>query len=1167
MLRRTIPFLPALALFLPVLATAQEFRSTLSGKVTDPSGASVAKAEIVVVKSDTNSKSQTSTNAEGLYTLPLLTPGTYELTAEAPGFKKYVQSGIQIGSNTRVVQDVVLSVGSSNESITVTSDAPALESVSASAGQVITTHEVESLPVNGRAPMDLAILGYGVVNTGTRDQNRPFENSGFSAFAMGGAATGANGAMLDGVPNIGTIGTTSTRVSFSPPVDSVVDVKVEAFNVDASYGGFGGGTVEVTTKGGTNQLHGSASEFNQVSALAATPFFINANPNSAGVVQKPPYRQNLWSGTIGGPVVLPRVFNGKDKVFFFFAYEGFKDAYATPTNFTVPTAAEIGGDFSRLYSLNKKGADYTLYDPTTGVLSGGAITRTAFPKNIIPQSRLNPIASKFLTTYMPAPNTGSLANDDTNNFISPENTIDEYHSFSGRSDVNLGSRNKLTVSGRQSNWCQTGPSDIVLNLSYEQHPICRDLWGGMVDDVFVFSPTFFADLRLGGNRYDQYSFQPSQRYDATQLGFPAYLNTSSTHPVFPLFTFSDGYAGNAAPSSNYINQPYNTYQLFNSYTKVIGTHTVKFGGQALLQDFTSISWYNASGSYTFDAGSWVKASSTATNPTLGGSMAEFLLGLPTSGTFDINAVSKNDSWYDALFINDDWHARPNLTVNMGLRWEKGTPNTESHNRQIVGFDPKAANQVAQAAQAAYAAHPSALLPASSFSATGGLLFASSGHRSPYATPNTSFAPRVGVSWTPTSILGKDVHNKTVVRAGTGIFYYNYGVLTAQQPGFTSQTSYVATNNSYLTPATTLSNPFPSGITQPVGSSLGVNTFLGNSVTFYNSNLQNQYSLRWTLDVQQQLPFGTVLEIGYIGNHSVHLTTNYSLTGLPSQYLSTSPVRDTATINALAAVVPNPLAGLLPGSTLNGSTTAVSNILRAFPEFTGVTENTLNNGGSYYHSMNIKIQKRLATGLQFVINYDYSRLMEHVSYLNSGSPVLEKRVSSYDRPNSFVLSGTYDLPFGNGKQYLNKLPYAVDFVLGGWSLASIYTLHSGAPLAWGNLIYNGGPLNYNAENVSHAFDTTQFNTVSSQQLSQNYRTFPSQFSNLRVDHTNNVDLTLTKTFKIGEKAKVQFRAESFNLTNKPLFATPNLTATSSAFGTITSQTNNPRYIQFGLRLTF
>ena len=1146
----------AIAVLFTGWAGAQEFRSTLTGKVTDPSGAVVPNVEVIATKVDTNSRFETKTNADGLYTIPFLQPGEYQLTAEANGFKKFVQSGIQIGSDLRVAQDVVLQIGASTESVTVTADVAQLESVSASAGQVITTREVESLPVNGRAPMDLAVLGYGVVNTGTRDQNRPFENSGFSTFAMGGAATGANAALLDGVPNVGTLGEASTRISFSPPVDSVVDVKVEAFNVDASYGGFGGGTVEVTTKGGTNELHGSASEFNQISNLAGTPFFTNA----AGG-KKPPYRQNLWGMTVGGPIWIPKVINGKDKLFFFFAYEGFADAYATPTYFTVPTAAEIGGDFSHLLSLNSSSKNYTLYDPNSAVLNGSTITRTPFPGNIVPSNRLNPIATTFLKDYMPAPNAPGVY-DDTNNFYSPENTIDRYHSFSGRGDVNLSIRNKLSVIGRQSYWCQTGPNDIVENLAYEQHPICRDLWGGMIDDVHSFSPTFFGDLRLGFNRYDQYSFQPSAGYDATKLGFPSYINTYSVHQMFPLFTFSDGYAGNAATSSYYINQPYSTYQIFNSFTKVIGAHTFKFGGQALLQDFTNLNWLNSSGGFTFDTGSWVKASSTATSPTLGGSMAQFLLGLPTSGSLDIYSPAKDDSWYIDFFANDDWHVRPNVTINVGLRWEHDGPTVESHNRQIVGFDPTAANQVSAAAAAAYAKNPQSLLPVSSYSATGGVIFATPGQRGSYHTSNTEFAPRVGISWTPAAL-----HNKTVIRGGMGFFYYNLGVLTSQQPGFSIQNQYVATTNSYLTPATTLSNPFPNGIQQPAGSAAGVNTYLGNSITFYNPQMANQYSLRWTFDVQQQLTPNTVLEVGYIGNHSVHLPSSYSLTSLPVQYLSTSPFRDNATINALAAVVPNPLSGLLPGTSLSGSTAALSTVIRPLPEFSGVTESTLTNGGSYYDSLNVKLQKRFSKGLVLVLNYDHSRLMERVSYLNGGSYALEKRVSTYDRPNSLVISETYELPVGRGKALGNRMNPVLDAVVGGWSLSTIYSFHSGAPLSWGNLIYLGAPLNYNAENVSHSFDTAAFNTVSSQQLSQNFRYFPSQFNNLRVDHTNNVDLTLTKTFKIRERVRIQFRAESFNLCNKPLFGAANLTATSSSFSAITTQTNNPRYIQFGLRVTF
>jgi hypothetical protein len=1152
MLRRILVLLP----FFVCLAEAQEFRSTLSGRITDPSGAAVPNAKVTATKSDTNSRFETVANSGGLYTLPFLPPGPYDLTAEASGFKTYVQTGIQIGSDTRVAQDIILNIGASTESVTVTSDAPQLDSVSASAGQVITTHEVESLPVNGRAPMDLAVLGYGVVNTGVRDQNRPFENSGFSTFAMGGAATGANAALLDGVPNVGTLGTSGTRISFSPPVDSVVDVKVEAFNVDASYGGFGGGTVEITTKGGTNQLHGSASEFNQVSKLAATPFFTNA----AGS-EKPPYRQNLWSMTVGGPVWIPKVINGKNRLFFFFTYEGFKDAYATPAYFTVPTAAEIQGDFSHLLSLNNGSKNYTLYDPNTAVLNGSSISRSPFPGNVIPQNRLNPIATKFLNSYMPAPNTNGIY-DDTNNYLSPENTIDLYHSFSGRTDVNISNYNKLTVSGRQSNWCQTGPSDLIENIAYEQHPICRDLWGGMADDVHTFSPSFVADLRLGFNRYNQYSFQPGQGYDPTQLGFPSYITAASPHLMVPVFTFSDGYAGNAATSSYYINQPYSTYQIFNSYTKILGSHTVKFGAQALLQDYTNLNWQNSTGGYTFDAGTWVKANSTASSPTLGGSLAQFLLGLPTSGSLDIYSPAKDDSWYSDVFLNDDWHARTNLTVNMGLRWEYGSPTTESHNRQTVGFNPAATNQVTAPAEAAYAKNPLPQLPVNAFQPTGGLLFATPDNRGPYTTSHKAFAPRFGLSWSPAAL-----HNKTVVRTGVGIFYYNYGVLLSQQPGFSAINQYVPTNNSYLTPATTLSNPFPGGIQQPVGAAAGVNTYLGQSFSTYNPNLANQYSLRWTFDIQQQLPFDTVMQIGYIGNHSVHLTNSYSLTSLPVQYLSRSPVRDNATIAALGAIVPNPLSGLLPGTGLNGGTTAVSSLLRPFPEFSGITELNMNNGDSYYHSLNVRLQKRFARGLQFVMNYDHSRLMEKVSYLNGGSTALEKRVSASDRPNSFVLSGTYELPVGRGKQFGSQMYRPLDFILGGWSVAGVYTLHSGAPLAWGNLIYYGGDLHYDASNVNHAFDTTRFNTVSSQQLSQNFRTFPSQFNNLRVDHTSNIDVTLTKTFIVLEKVKVQFRAESFNLTNTPLFAAPTLTATTSSFGTIGSQTNNPRYIQFGLRVTF
>jgi hypothetical protein len=543
-----------------------------------------------------------------------------------------------------------------------------------------------------------------------------------------------------------------------------------------------------------------------------------------------------------------------------------------------------------------------------------------------------------------------------------------------------------------------------------------------------------------------------------------------------------------------------------------------------------------------------------------------LLGLPTAGNYTINATSKNDSKYYVLFVQEDWRVRPNLTLNLGLRWELNTPTLERWNRMSIGFDAAATNQVTDAAVAAYQAKNvsslSPLLSGVSFNPVGGLLFASKDNRAATTVPHNSFSPRLGISWTPSALK-----NRTVFRAGVGMFYYVYGVILPQQPGFSATTTYVASNDSFLTPATTLSNPFPNGISQP--ATQGVNTNLGQAITFLNPSLQNQYSLRWTFDIQHQLAKDLVVQLGYIGNHSVHLTTNYNFGSLPAQYLSRSLTRDTATINALGALVTNPFAGLLPGTTLNGSTISVQNLLRPFPQFTGVTENLMNNGGSYFHMAAIKIQKRFSQGMTVSVNYDHSRLMERVSYLNNGDLALEKRVSTADRPDNFNIGALYELPFGRGKRFGSGVNRVVNAIVGNWAVSTLYSYHSGAPLPWtvGTLIYYGGDIQYDPRNVSRTFDKTKFNTASSQQLASNFRTFPSQFNNLRVDGTNNLNLTVTKDFSFWEEARLQFRVDSFNVCNHALFAGPNVTPTNGAFGTINNTTNTPRLIQMAMQLSF
>jgi len=1161
--------LTAIFVVFACLLSAQEFRSTLTGRVTDPSGAVVAGAKIAAIEQSTNTRYETVSNAEGLYTFPLLLQGTYQLTAEVRGFKKYSQTGIVIGTDVHVAQNIPLSVGETTDSVTITSDAAPLETVKASVGQVITTHELANLPLDGHTALDVEFFGFGVVNQSNRDSNGPSSQGGLATLSMGGAPSGANEYLMDGVPNIGTQGTTARRPAFLPPPDAVAEVKTEAFNMDAAAGGVAGGTIEMVTKGGTNGLHGALSDYYNNSKLQATDFFVNANPGATKSVTS----SQQWALAVGGPVLIPKLFNGKNKVFWFFAYEGETSNGPTEATGTVPTTAERTGDFSHLLSLNNSSKNYTLYDPSTAILTGSTINRTPFPGNIVPANRLNPIAANFLNTYVPLPNQPGVY-DDTNNYATSEAVKNPYHFFSGRSDINLGSRDKITVLGRQSLYLQYD-NDIFHNLAYLNHGLGRDIWGAAVDEVHTFSSTFVGDLRVGFTRYDAYYFQastgqwpdlatPPGGYNPTNLGFPSYIAANANVLQMPVFTASDGYTLNGNNSGHYTNQPYNIYQLFNSYNKVWGAHTIKFGGEVRLQDFTNINWANSTGTYTFDTGTWVKANSgSASAPTLGGSMAQFLLGLPTSGSYPINAESKADAYYDALFIQDDWHIRPNITLNLGLRWEKATPSTESHDRQTAGFDFAATNQVTQAAEAAYAKAPIAQLPASQFLPTGGLLFASSSNRDPYTTSNKEFAPRIGVAWLPGAL-----HNRTVIRSGIGIFYVNLGTVTPNQPGFSASTTYVTTSNSYLTPATTLSNPFPTGISAPTGSSLGLNTFLGQSVTVFSPHFLPQYSLRWNFDIQHQLSQNVTLEVAYIGNHSVHNPTSYNFGSLPAQYLSTSPFRDATTINALAAIVTNPFSGLLPGQSLNGVTTSVSNLLKPFPEFSGVTVSNIGNGDSYFNQLAVRLNKRFANGMQVFLNYSHSRLMEKDTYLNAGSWAFQKGVSADDRPENLTISGLYDLPVGRGKHFLSNGNKALVFVVGNWQLGGNYSYFQGAPLSWGNLIYLGAPLHYQA-NLPNApsFNTSAFNTVSSQQLSNNFRTFPTMFNNLRIDSMNNFNANLTKSFVVHENIKVQFRAESFNLTNRVVFGAPSLSATSSTFGYITTDTNSPRAIQLALRLTF
>lgn len=1130
-------------------AHAQEFRATLSGRVTDAQDAVLARVAIKVVQTDTGSKFETVTNDEGLYTVPFLPPATYKLTAELAGFKKLERGNIVLSANERVAVDLRLEVGNAAETLVVTEEIPLLQTATASVGQVVTSAQVEKMPLAGRTPLALAQIAFGVIPTNDPRFTRPFDNGGPAGFSMGGAPNQTNELLIDGAPDA----TGNNRVAYNPPMDAVAEVKAESFNVDAAYGHTGGGIVNIILKGGGNNFHGTLYEFNQNSAFNATPFFTNR----AGA-RKPVSRYNQYGGSVSGPVMIPKVLDGRNKLFFFFGYEGVKDALPAPTISTVPTAAQRTGNFSSLLSV---GAAYQIYDPATGAREGNRVRRDPFPGNIIPANRLSPIARNYLNFY-PQPNQAGRPDGQDNLLSATSGERNDFFNYIGRMDVNLSDRHKLFVGVRHNQRVGQGSNNLnqsLIDPITAGNGLTRRNWGVMADDVYTFSPSLLLNSRVNWTRFSEPLRNFTTGFDSTSLGFPAYLSANASARVVPRIRFSR-FTGFGDTGGTIF--PFDSFQVFESLTKILSKHSLKFGVDLRQQRESQLNFGFSNGDFLFGT-NWTQGplDNAAPSP-LGQDLASFLLGLPTDGAYDNNTARQNKRSYYSFFVHDDFRFRPNLTFNLGIRAERETPTTERYNRSVNGFDDGATLNLTNAARAAYAANPIPELAPQNFRPQGGLTFASPSNRNIYATPGLNISPRAGFAWTPTA-LG----NKMVVRGGAGIYYFVLGINGANQPGFSQQTPVVASLDGFLTPSATLANPFPTGFIAPSGSSLGANTFVGRGVTFFNPPAKNPYSVRWNLSASRQLDKNTVFEIGYMGNKAVRLPVDYQFNGMPVQFLSTSPNRDQAVINQLTANVANPYAGLVPGTGLNGGFVGRNQLLRRYSQFTSVTGQQLNDGSSWFHALQARVERRFSSGLQVTGNFQASRLMEKRSRLNDLDPFLEKRIAAEDRPWRVVINGSYDMPFGRGQRFGGSVNRWTNLAIGEWTINAIYTAQPGAPLTWGNVIYLGGPLNIDPHNVDRTFDTSVFNRVAAQQLDWNRRTFPTRFSDLRQDGVNQLDFSIIKGFKFVERVNLTYRCEFFNSTNRPIFSGPQLAPTNTNFGLITNQANQPRRIQMALRLVF
>ncbi len=1148
----------AAVFFAPLALFGQETRGTILGRVTDPSGAVIVGAQVRVTNTATGVAIQARTNEAGNFVLPYLLSGTYTVQADSPGFKKFVREGIQVRINDTVEVNIAMQVGDAAESVQVQAETPLLETASSSLGQVVDERRIMELPTLGGSPMVLVQLAPGTINSTDMRLAKAgsFSINKNSQFATDGAGNYNNEFTLDGSSNT-QAESGSQRVGFIPPSNAIGEFKVQTSSYDASVGHTVGALVNVSTKSGTNQLHAEAHWWLRNSAFDTTNIFQNRAGQKLSV-----YTDNRWGVSAGGPVYMPKVFNGKNRTFWFYAYEGNK--FGNPSTYTssVPTEAMRRGDLSGLLAL---GSTYQVYDPfTTTAIAGGRFQRQPIPNNVIPASRLDPVAMKLMP-YWPAPNAAGTR-DGRNNYVLAPSAKEDCWDHLGRLDHSFNEKHRAYVSLRSSYWQEeknhyfpepNPASGIIVN---------RHIHGASIDDVYVFNPAFLLNLRYGVTFGDFIERRYGRGFDVASLGFSPQamslmLKDRITFPsvtVDPFRTLGDYQNGDGGTYSL-------THSLNGAFTKLAGNHTLRFGADFRVyrqnfnrapNDITPVLDFGS----TYTRG----PQDNSPAPTVGGEFAAFLLGVPDGEMARTASFAQQDKYF-GLFFQDDFKVTPKLTLNLGLRWEYESPVTERFDRSVAHFAFGQASPIAAQAQANYALSPIPEIPASQFRVMGGLTFAGvdGNPRQLWRQDKTDFMPRIGFAY--------QLFPRTTMRGGYALYYDTVGVNKTDgvQTGFSQTTPIQASLNNGLNFVATTANPFPNGLLAPLGAAGGLSTNLGQSVSFYPEYRPRSSIQRWSYSLQQEFLQQYLLEASYVASRGTRLGVTRQLNNTPAQYLSRLPVRDTATINYLSQQFPNPFRGTNP---IYGANMSRANLLRPYPQFGNVSvEQPV--GYSWYHSMQLRAEKRFSRGYTLQMAYTWSKTMGATEFLNATDPVPYESIASLDRTHKLVVSGIWELPFGRGKRLGSQMPAVVNFFAGGWQLNGVVTRQSGPPLGFGDVwtLFSGNPddvvLPKDKRSVDRWFNTDAgFNRNSSQTLSNNIRVSPLRFSSIRGDGQARWDFSLIKHFRVTEKATMDFRAEVLNAWNHPNLVTPNTTPTNSAFGTITNQ-DVTRSWTFSLKLWF
>ncbi|MGH9468768.1 MAG: TonB-dependent receptor domain-containing protein [Terriglobia bacterium] len=1141
--------------FGPPRGAAQDLRATINGTITDPSGAPVPGAQVQVTDAERGMQFHFISNRAGRYSSGPLLPGRYNLSVQATGFRKYVRTGILLHLSEQAGVNVSLQLGAVTQTVSISSRAPLLDTETADRGAIIPPQLIDTLPNNGRDVFNLVFAMPGAYQPCTCEgQGVSITGVGHATFGINGSAGGAsgrtpnNGILLNGVSDQNG----GNSATLQPGLYSVDEVQVKTSTYDAQYGRTGGGYVAMTTKAGTNTLHGIAFENLNNSALAA-----NSWANNLHGKPKPSSIVSNYGFEVGGPVFIPKVYNGKDKLFFMVSWDRTPARSASGETGTVPTIAERSGDFSGL--TNAQGQVVTIYDPTTTAPgASGGYTRSAFAGNIIPSGRINALGQKVLNLY-PSPSGPGIGLAHTNNLFVLGPTSDVVNQWIERGDYRLSDRNRFYAQfGRTTETIYNYGlfADVPLIASGTSAPGENNSMQGVVDWTSTLTPTTIWDLRAGFTRLEQNrnnSF--SAGFNPATLGFPASLVSQFYQLQFPEFVMGQFAQLGANGSINNDSEDQDV-DVQASVAKAAGKHFIHAGAGFINYGTALVSPGNASGAYSFTR-QWTQRNPLVSDSISGNEAADLLLGLPSSGDVDRNPNPYYTSKDWALYVQDNWKVNPRLSLNLGLRWDYETPLAERHNRITRGF---AFGQASPLAAAVASAPGAANCPACAH-LQGGLLFAGSSGTGRYAwNPDYSaFQPRLGAAFR------LDQH--TVLRGGFGM----YRLLTAMNEdgslttGFNVQTPLIASLDGGLTPAVSLANPFPGGLITPPGSSLGLATLLGTSVPFASTNFPAPPSYQWSFGLERSLPAQIVVDASYIGNKTTGYPLNASLDFIPTSQLG-QPV------SHYTAKVTNPFAGLLPAnSSLNGATIPLEDLQVAYPQFSGVTEMNVPIGWSRYDSLQVSGTRRFASGAFVMVNYTISKALMRQTLVNPqgfslADPAesnIEETLTPFDIPQKLDLLGTYNLPFGHGERFAASVPTIVNGAIGGWRLGWNVTLQSGFPVPYPNAAAikpGSANLSGSQQNILQWFNTSLFPNVAGP-APFTLQTFPTMFPNVRYMGFDDWDFSLMKDFPIYERLKFRIRADFINAFNRPFFTQmQSLDVSNPQFGQLKqSQNNNPRSV--------